>query len=270
MVPSPPLRSIKARSSRPWSGWSIAWAAPIVSRRFQRELSQLAERQAALANQTAELAGRTLAKQLKDLSAEETSQLAGAARQQSEIAGEFDAAEQAIDQAANAAGPSDPNVLRAIADAMRHARRRDVVGRMRAAGDRIERNQLGQAMDDQERIEDDLQDILDMLSGRSSNKASADDTASGETPAADIRRMQLEINRRTQQLETQFDAKGKIEHRGPPALPSAWPPAKSLGRNARRGCIRTGSSPRSMKRPAKTPPAQMTILHGKNAASPGR
>ena len=161
-------------------------------------MSQLADRQAALTKNTADLARRTLTKDLKDLLPQEASELAGAARQQNEIASQFDAVQQAMERASSQARNPE---AQAVAAGIQHARQRDLDGQMRAAGDRLERNQLGQAMDQQRRIEEDLRDVLEILSGRAPKSPGGDRPPEDRNAAQDIRRLQEELNRRTKELE---------------------------------------------------------------------
>ena len=170
-------------------------------RRFHRDVGQLAGLQKALARRTGEMARRTLTKDLKDLSPQEAADLGAAAREQGEIANRLDSVQQAMDQAATAAPADDPAAAQAVAAGLQHARQRNLSGQMREAGERIERNQLGQAMDEQQRIVDNLQELLDILSGRPPRQDVAEGSPQGNTPGPDLRRLQEEINRRTRELD---------------------------------------------------------------------
>lgn len=170
-------------------------------RRFHRDVGQLAGLQKALARRTEEMARRTLTKDLKDLSPQEAADLGAAAREQAEIANRLDGVQQAMDQAATAAPAEDPAAARAVAAGLQHARQRNLSGQMRAAGERIRRNQLGQAMDQQQQIVGNLQELLDILSGRPPRPDVAEGSPQAKSPGPDIRRLQEEINRRTQELD---------------------------------------------------------------------
>jgi hypothetical protein len=168
-------------------------------RRFPGDLGQLAREQEELARRTRDLARRTLTKELKDLSPQEAAELAEAARQQAGIADRFDAVEQAMDRA-TAASPEDPAAAD-TADGLRLARELNVGSQMRSAGEKIQGNQLGQATQQQERVGRNLREILDRLSGRRRTDSAGQPSPDGRQTLEDVKRMQEEINRRTQDLE---------------------------------------------------------------------
>jgi hypothetical protein len=178
-------------------------------RRFHRDVGQVAGAEKALAHRTEEMARRTLTKDLRDLSPQEAADLDAAAREQAEIANRLDGVQQAMEQAATAAGADDPAAARAVAAGLHHARQRNLSGQMRAAGERIQQNQLGQAMDRQQRIVENLQELLDILSGRAPRPDAAQGPPQSNHSAQDIRRLQEEINRRTRELDQSPAPDGK-------------------------------------------------------------
>jgi hypothetical protein len=177
-------------------------------RGFPRELGQLAREQDDLSARTRDLARRTLTKQVKDLSPQEAAELAEAARQQTEIAGRFDAVEQAMDQAAGGASPGDPAAAN-VAEGLRRARELNLAGEMRSAGDRIQGNQLGQATQQQGRVQEGLREVLDLLAGRARNEPVGQPAAQAEQSLENVKQMQEEINRRTRELEKSSGPSGK-------------------------------------------------------------
>jgi hypothetical protein len=172
-------------------------------REFSRDLGQLAREQGDVSSRTRELARRTLAKQLKDLTPQEVAELAESARQQAEIAGRFDAIEQAMDQAAGQASPDDPAAAN-VTDGLRRARELDLAGRMRSAGGQIHQNQLGQALQQQGRVQEGLREIADLVAGRRRTKPAEQPTAQAGQSLEEIKRMQEDINRGTQELDKSF------------------------------------------------------------------
>jgi len=180
-------------------------------RRFHRDVGQLAAHEQALARRTEEIARRTLTKDLKDLAPQESAELSAAAGEQAEIARRLESIEQAMDQAAAAAPGDDPAAAQAVAAGLQRARQRNLTGQMRAAAERIQRNQLGQAMDQQRQIVDNLQELLDILSGRPPRGDAAQGSPQGENSPQDIRRLQEALNRRTQELDQSSARDGKSD-----------------------------------------------------------
>lgn len=176
-------------------------------RRFPQELGQLLHEQEETARRTRDLARRTLTKLLKDLSPQEAAELAEAARQQAAVADRFDAVQQAMDRAVSVS-PGDPAAAD-TADGLRLARELNVGSRMHSAGEQIRRNQLGQATQEQERVEEGLREMLNSLSGRRPTDAGSQPSPQDRQTLEDVKRMQEEINRRTQELEKWRSASGK-------------------------------------------------------------
>lgn len=168
-------------------------------REFSGDLDQLARDQDALAARTGELARRTLAKQLKDLSPQEAADLADAARRQAEIAERLERIEQAMDQALQGAG--DDPAAAAVSEGLRRAQELELIMPIRSASEQIQRNQLGQAAENQRRAGEGLREIADLVARRRPNQ-----TVEPAPPAValrldEIKRQQEEINRRTRELE---------------------------------------------------------------------
>jgi hypothetical protein len=172
-------------------------------REFSRDLGHLAREQDDLAARTGELARRTLAKQLKDLTPQEAAELAEAARQQAGIAGRFDTIEQAMDQALRQAAADDPAAAN-VSEGLRRARELSLAGQMRSAGEQIRGNQLGHAVQQQGRVQEGLREIADLVAGRQPRKPAEQPMAQAEQSLEEIKRVQEHINRRTQELEKSF------------------------------------------------------------------
>jgi uncharacterized coiled-coil protein SlyX len=152
-------------------------------RRFHRELGQLVRDQEDVARRTTEVARRTLAQELRDLSAQDTTDLNAVAGRQFELARLFDRILQEMDRAGGELRETDPPTAETVADALDAARRSAIGGQMRAAGAEIERNQMGRAVADQKQVGRRLQEVLDILANRRRQTAKSGPSAAGESQA---------------------------------------------------------------------------------------
>ncbi len=177
-------------------------------RSFLREMSQLAREQDELSGRTRDLARRTLTKRQSDLTPQETAGLADAARQQAALAARLDGIQHAMHEAIKQAAAGEPAAASAT-EGLRRARELNLAGDMRSAGEQIQDNRLGQATQQQARIEEGLQDVLDRLSGRGPRDPNGQSNSPRKSPVADLRKMQIEINRRTEELEKAFQRADK-------------------------------------------------------------
>ncbi len=132
-------------------------------RRFLADMSQLLRDQQALAQRTAEVGRRTLTQQLRDLSPQDVADLKAAAGRQLELARLLDRILRTMDQAGGELRRNDPSAAKTIAAAGDQIRRLATSQRMRAAGEQIGQNQIGQAAAGQKQISQDLQEVLDRL-----------------------------------------------------------------------------------------------------------
>ncbi len=135
-------------------------------RRFHRDVAQLLRRQKELAGQTAELARTTLAKQLRDLSPQESAQAKIHAGSQLELARSLDRLQQAMSEAAGKLAESDPPAAETVADAVDLSGRLKLSDEMRSAADAIRANRMGRSIDQQQRIVEGLEQMLDVLTSR--------------------------------------------------------------------------------------------------------
>ncbi|MBI2824870.1 MAG: hypothetical protein HYX69_09305 [Planctomycetia bacterium] len=135
-------------------------------RHFHREIGQLAKTQEEIAEETAAAAQRTLTRTLEDLDAQQRADLQKLAQRQLELARRLDRLEQRMDDTAAAARQDDPLVADTVADALAHARDAGVSEAMRTTGQNVEQNKLGQAIESQKKVVDDLRELLDILSNR--------------------------------------------------------------------------------------------------------
>lgn len=135
-------------------------------RAFYREMGQLLRDQEELARRSAESGQRTVARELKDLSAEELTQLRLAAHEQRELARRLEAIQHQMDQAADQAQETDPLAAHRIADALDRSRQLGTSGKMRSAAEGLQRNQIGQALQEQRQVLDHLHEVLEILADR--------------------------------------------------------------------------------------------------------
>jgi hypothetical protein len=135
-------------------------------RRFHREIAQLKRDQEELSQRTTDLGRRTLAKEVQDLLPQESAELKINARQQGELAGQWEREQQEMQSSVPLLQESDAAAAKTVAAALHRAQDLAVGGRMRSAGDDIQQNQMGRAISQQKQVAEDLQQVLDVLAGR--------------------------------------------------------------------------------------------------------
>ena len=135
-------------------------------RRFGRDVAQIDREQEEVERSTKQAAGKTLGKDLKDLDPQQLAELKKIAARQAELGRRFDKLLQQMDEARGRLEDTDPLAGATLADALHLTRQQGTSGQMRAAGDQVERNQLGQAGRTQEQARKDLGEMLDILANR--------------------------------------------------------------------------------------------------------
>lgn len=135
-------------------------------RRFPREIGQLLHDQEDVAGRTLDLGRRTLTQDLRDLTPQDAVELKAVAGRQFELARLLDRFLQEMEQAGSELRQTDPFAAKTVADALDEAYRLGVGGQMRAAGQQIQQNQIGQVAAVQKQIARDLQSVLDILAAR--------------------------------------------------------------------------------------------------------
>jgi hypothetical protein len=135
-------------------------------RRFHREIAQLQRDQEELSRQATDLGRRTLAKEIQDLLPQEAADLKINARQQAELAGQWEHIQQEMQSSVALLQESDPPAAKTVTAALHRAQDLAIGGRMRSAGDDIQQNQMGRAIAQQKQVIDDLQRVLDVLADR--------------------------------------------------------------------------------------------------------
>ena len=135
-------------------------------RRFHREIAQLQRDQEELGQRTTELGRRTLAKEIQDLLPQESADLKINARQQVELAGQWDHLQQEMQSSVAPLQESDAAAAKTLAAALHRAQDLAIGGRMRSVGDDIQQNQMGRAITQQKQVVGELQQVLDVLADR--------------------------------------------------------------------------------------------------------
>ena len=135
-------------------------------RRFHREIAQLQRDEEELGQRTTEVGRRTLAKEIQDLLPQESADLKINARQQAELAGQWDHVQQEMQSSLGPLQESDPAAAKTVAAALHRAQDLAIGGQMRSAGDDIQQNQMGRAIAEQKQVIGDLQQVLDVLADR--------------------------------------------------------------------------------------------------------
>lgn len=135
-------------------------------RRFHRDVAALRREQEEVTERTAEVGRETLSKDRNDLTPEQLAELKKLTQQQQELSRRFDTLQQQMQGMADSLQEQDPLAAATLTDALHQARQEGVSGQMRTAGQNIDQNQIGQATARQKKINDDLQEVLDILANR--------------------------------------------------------------------------------------------------------
>ncbi|MCL4207514.1 MAG: hypothetical protein KJ000_33945 [Pirellulaceae bacterium] len=135
-------------------------------RRFAREISRIRREQQTITEQTDQLRLNTLGQRPEDLSPQDKAALKRQSERQSELARRLDKTLGRMDQMRAELTDTEPLAAEMLADAVHLARQAAISGRMREGGRQIEENQVGQAVDTQRHVENDLADLLDALANR--------------------------------------------------------------------------------------------------------
>lgn len=176
-------------------------------RRFHREIGQLRHDQETINEQTAELGRQTLAKDFKDLTAQQQADLKKLAARQLELSRQFDKIEQRMQRIGAELDGRDPLAAGAIADALAEARQRAVGSQMREAGRQLGENQLGQAQNKQAQIAENLQEVLDILANRRQRELTrlVKKLRESERKLAELREAQQGLRKKWQEAEKLAD-----------------------------------------------------------------
>jgi len=176
-------------------------------RRFYREIGQLRAEQEELSQDTAELGRQTLTRDVNDLVPQQKADLEKLAQRQLDSARRFDHIQQRMKEMSEPLRPEDPLAADAISDAMHHARERAIAGTMREAGANLGENQIGQALDRQQQLAEDLEEMLEILADRRERELAqlVKKLTEAEQELADLRERQEGLKKRIQEAERQPD-----------------------------------------------------------------
>ena len=176
-------------------------------RRLHGEVAAVAREQQQLAEETKEIGRETLSKQPDELSSQQRADLKKLAERQQQLARRFDSAVARMEQIESDVRANDAEAASAIADALHHGRQRAIGGQMRESGERLGQNRLGQAVPSQERISQDLEEMLDILSNRHEHELErlVNKLREAERELADLRERQEGLRKRMQEAAARSD-----------------------------------------------------------------
>ena len=131
-----------------------------------REVRQIRQEQEELQGRTRQLGQETLTKGAGELTSQQRADLQKLAREQSELARRFDKALQEMEAMQGRLAEKDPMAAAALEDALHEARQKAISGQMRQSGRNVAENRMGQAAREQQEIDQELGEMLDILSNR--------------------------------------------------------------------------------------------------------
>ncbi|MEX0978050.1 MAG: hypothetical protein WDZ48_04325 [Pirellulales bacterium] len=135
-------------------------------RRFAREVTQLERDQQEILRQTKEVGAKTLGRDYKELDQQQQADLKKLGSQQIDLSRRLEKTQQQMAEMSQSLSETDPVAAATVADGLHQARQQAISGQMRSSSEQLERNQLGQAVEQQGKIAKDLQDLLSILSNR--------------------------------------------------------------------------------------------------------
>jgi len=135
-------------------------------RRIGRQVNQIRRSQEKVASATGKQREKVEGKTTAELTPQQRADLKKVAQQQLELARNFDKLQNRMDQMQQQLAGSDPLAAQTISDALDAARRMGLSAQMRQSGRELQKNRVGQSADTQQKIDEKLQDILDMLANR--------------------------------------------------------------------------------------------------------
>jgi hypothetical protein len=135
-------------------------------RRFAREVTQLERDQQEILRQTKEVGAKTLGRDYKALDQQQQADLKKLGSQQIDLSRRLEKTQQQMEEMRRSLSETDPVAAATVADGLHQAQQQAISGQMRASSEQLEKNQLGQAIEQQGKIAKDLQDLLSILSNR--------------------------------------------------------------------------------------------------------
>lgn len=180
--------------------WDTRWRAA-------RALAELGEEQKQVAEGTAELARDTLARGAESLDANQRAELKKLAGREQELARRLQKIEQGLAEMSQRISEDDPLGAAALEEAVQVARESQTAADLRQAGQQVERNQMGQAIETQRRVAAKLAQMLDALDSRREQELArlVRKLKEGEAQLAEIRREQEGLRRQAREAADQTD-----------------------------------------------------------------
>jgi len=180
--------------------WDTRWRAA-------RALAELGEEQKQVAEGTAELARDTLARGAEALDANQRAELKKLAGREQELARRLQKIEQGLAEMSQRISEDDPLGAAALEEAVQVARQSQTAADLRQAGQQVERNQMGQAIETQRRVAAELAQMLDALDSRREQELArlVRKLKEGEAQLAEMRREQEGLRRQAREAVEQTD-----------------------------------------------------------------
>jgi len=178
-------------------------------RRFHREVAQLLRDQEELARNATALGSQTVGRDLKELTPQELADLKILAEHQLELARRETRLEEEMEQTIASLGQSEPLAAETLADAVAEARRLAIAADMSAAGIKIQNNGLGLVPADQQRVLQNVQEVLDILANNRRQELArlAKKLGEADKDLNALRRQQERLRRKTDESAGQLNSK---------------------------------------------------------------
>ena len=178
-------------------------------RSLARDIGQIRRDQAELEKQTRAVGADTLTRDSKDLSSQQTADLKKVAGDQEEIAKRFEKVLGHMERIGNQTAGNEPENP-TVADALQSAHDLGLTGQMRESSRSIEKNRVGQALENQTSIERGLDELLDIMANRheSDLRGLVKKLREAEDKLADLRHQQAGLQKQLQALTEQLNQAG--------------------------------------------------------------
>ncbi|MEX0679012.1 MAG: hypothetical protein WD063_18200 [Pirellulales bacterium] len=135
-------------------------------RRFARDITQFQRDQEEISRETKDMRPSTLGRDYKELNAQQQADLAKLGNRQVDLSRRLEKTQQQMAEMSRSLAETDPIAAATVGDGLHQARGQAISGQMRKTGEQLEKNQLGQAVEQQVKIAKDLEDLLAILSNR--------------------------------------------------------------------------------------------------------
>ncbi len=172
-------------------------------RRFSREIAHVQREQEQLSQATKELGQKTLGRDLKDLDPQQKADLKKLAGQQVDLSRRLEKVQQQMAEMSQRLQSADPLSAASIADGLHHAQQQAISGQMRQTGEQMDRNQLGQAAQQQAKTLKDLEELSAILANRREQELSrlAKQLREAEQEVSKLRQQQAGLRKKFREAE---------------------------------------------------------------------